>query len=482
MTALAHRSRRAPTRFAAALSGVGPFVLIAVAVVAVGIASTTPAFFRVAMAVPAAALIFATLLKSPRRAVIVLLVWLAVLGTVRRLLISSGASGDSDPLLLVAPAVVGLLVVVAARQGAFRDQTRLTKHVLILSALVLFAALNPLQGSLAGGAAGLLFVLVPVLWFWIGRSLLDDALLYRVLRLVACLSAGAATYGLYQVYVGFPAWDSQWLETKGYAALHVGASVRPFASFASAADYVAMLAIGILIWTLLLIQARRALAATVVLGLLGWAVTVASVRHTLVIVPITIGIVLAVARGFGLARTALTGIGALFLVGFVVTRFDASTVGGDQTSALLSRQVSGLSDPFNPSRSTLPGHIAALIGGVRDGLRNPVGHGLGTVTIANEKLGVGSSQRTDSDPSNVAIAMGLPGLLVYGAVVILALRLAFRQAQVERDFLTLAALGIVLITVLSWLAGGNYATAPLPWLVLGWLDRRSAAANAAITT
>jgi len=470
MTALAHDSKRRRHQ-PALLRGIGPFVALAVAVLAVGVASTSPRTLRLAVAFPVAALFAAVCLKSYRRTIVLLLIWLAVFGTLRRLLSASGALGDSDPLLLVAPVVVGLLVVLATRRGAFRDQTRLSNNVLILCGLVVLAALNPLQGGIAVGAGGLLFVMVPILWFWIGRALVDDALLTRVLRLISLLAVGAAGYGLFQTYRGFPKWDEKWIETKGYAALYVGDAIRPFASFSSSSEYVGLLAIGTVIWALQLRRADRRLPAVAALTVLTWAMTVASVRGALVVVPIALGMTFAASRGFGIGRTALTGVGALFVLGLIVSQFDAST----QTSALVSRQISGLSDPFDPQKSTLPLHVDALVKGLGVGLRNPVGHGLGVITIAGDKFGA-SNVSTDVDPSNVAVAMGIPGLLAYGAVVFVGLRLAFRRARHRRDLLTLATLGVALVTLFQWLNGGNYAVAPLPWLLLGWLDRPTPAA------
>ena len=468
-------SHRAPTtRADRSINSLTPLLIIVTAAIAVGVGTTSSTSARAAVAVPAAALLLAVCLTSPRRAVILLLMWLAVFGTVRRLLLPSGGSGGDDPLLLVAPVVLGLLVLISVHRGALSGQTRFTKSVLLLSGLVVAAALNPLQGGLAVGAGGLLFVLVPLLWFWVGRSLVDDALLIRILRLIGVLSALAAVYGLWQVYIGMPSWDQRWIDTKGYAALYVGRSVRPFASFASSSEYVGLLSIGMLLWALHLSTARRAVPAAAVLVVLGWAITVASVRHALVVVPVALGVTFAARHGYGIARTALVGATALVLLALAVSQFDATRVGGAQTSALLSRQVTGLSDPFNRETSTLPGHIGSLVGGVQAGFRNPLGLGIGVVTIANDRFGSSAIVQTDSDPSNVALAMGIPGLLAYGAVVVGGLKLAFRYARSSRDFLTLAALGISLVTVLSWLAGGNYAVAPLPWLVLGWLDRRAA--------
>ncbi|MDQ6945559.1 MAG: hypothetical protein M3256_04640, partial [Actinomycetota bacterium] len=141
-----------------------------------------------------------------------------------------------------------MLVAVAAKRGALRDRTRLTTAVLVLSGLVLLSTVNPLQGGLTVGAASLLFVLVPLLWFWLGRGFVTDRLLRRIFSVTAVVAAAAAIYGLFQVYVGFPSWDASWIVAKGYTALAVGASTRPFASFSNASEYVTFLAIGSVVW------------------------------------------------------------------------------------------------------------------------------------------------------------------------------------------------------------------------------------------
>lgn len=452
----------------------GGSALLVLVVAAVGLASTSPVLGAAAVALPATALLVGLCLYSPRAAVVLILVWLAVFGTIRRVLLY--ASNRNDPLLIVAPVVLGLLVLVATRKGAFVGQTRVTKSVILLTAVILFSALNPLQGGVGVGAAGLLFILVPPLWFWVGREILDDRLLARVLQLLSFLSLGAAIYGLFQVYKGFPWWDERWIQTKGYSALSVGTSIRPFASFASSAEYVGLLAIGTLIWALRIGRRGQTLPAILAIGILGWALTVASVRGALVIVPIALGMTLATSRGFGFGRTVLAGVAGLFVLGLAVSQFNGASVGGARTGALVSRQITGLTDPFNSKTSTLPIHVQALLTGISEGLHNPVGHGIGVITLAADKFG-GANQATDIDPSNVAIAMGLPGLVAYALVVVLGLRLAFQTARNNPSFLSLAALSITLVTLMQWLNGGNYAVAPLPWLVLGWLDGRRESPN-----
>ena len=260
--------------------------------VAAGVGAAFPSLLRPAVALTIAAVFVAACLKCPRHILVALVVWLAVFGTLRRLLLPAGASADADPLLLVAPAVAALLAVVAVGSGAFSNPTALSLTIAAFAALVAAAALNPLQGGLAVGAGGLLFVFVPLVWFWLGRAIIDEALLTKIFRLVAVLSLASAVYGLVQVYRGFPVWDQRWIDTKGYAALRIGESVRPFASFSSASEYVSFLAIGMLLWACRLQRRSSVLPSVAALAVLGWALSVASVRGALVVVPIALGMTL----------------------------------------------------------------------------------------------------------------------------------------------------------------------------------------------
>jgi hypothetical protein len=46
----------------------------------------------------------------------------------------------------------------------------------------------------------------------------------------------------------------------------------------------------------------------------------------------------------------------------------------------------------------------------------------------------------------------------------------------RRDALSLAALGILVITLGQWLNGGYYAVSALVWILLGWIAGKSRAA------
>ena len=76
---------------------------------------------HVLLALSVLPLIMAVVWTSPRATIWSLGVWLVALGLVRRLTGSGSSTGLGDPLLLVGPAVLVLLVVVASGRGAFRS-------------------------------------------------------------------------------------------------------------------------------------------------------------------------------------------------------------------------------------------------------------------------------------------------------------------------------------------------------------------------
>jgi hypothetical protein len=408
----------------------------------------------------AAALILAAGLVAPRSVLYGLVVWLAVLGLVRRVVSTSSQGSRLDPLLLVGPLALVFLVIVAARSGAFASMSALSKLVLALSALALLGCLNPLQGGIQTGLAGLLFMLVPMLAFWVGRGLVDDGSLSRLLKLVAAVAVGVAAYGLIQTFSHFPSWDEAWIRNSGYASLNVNGSLRPFGTLSSAQEYALFVAVGLGALFLFRSKLSRFPVLIAAGSVLAVAVFYASSRSVVVTLVLATGVALA-ARA---RLSALTGgiVAALLLAGVVLVASHYAS-GGSETSsttaALASHQLDGLANPFNSNSSTLVGHLDLGGQGLRSALVYPLGIGTGSVSIAAGKFGR-QAAGTELDPSNAAVALGVPGLIAYVGILVLGL-----------SALAIVALFVIVVTLFQWLNGGLYAIAPLPWLLLGWVDR-----------
>jgi hypothetical protein len=429
-------------------------------------------FVRLAIAASVAVLLIAVGFRSPRLLLYALLVWLPAFGMLRRLVTTLGSAGPlGDPLLLVAPVAWVLLAAVAVSRGALRHRTALATTVLVLTGLLTVSAVNPLQGGLTVGLAGLLLVVPPMLAFWVGRSLVDDRTLRKVIVLVAWLALPAAAYGLVQTFAGFPSWDARWIVENGYAALNVGGTIRPFSSFASSAEYAGFLAVGVITWLALGRNALRLPLALTAVALLGTALWLESSRGILVLTLAAVWLLFAARRGLSLRWALLGGAALLIALPWLVGRVAPAQFASDPTGSLSAHQTQGLTDPFG-QQSTLPGHITMVTDGIRQAITNPLGSGVGAVTSAAGKFG-GVVGGTEADPGNAAVAAGALGLVAYILTVFRGLPLAYRIAARRRDIVAMAALGILSVIFLQWLNGAQYAVAPLPWLVLGWLDRQT---------
>ncbi len=450
-------------------------VALVVAAILAGAALAHPSLTQVVLLVAVLPIVLALAVRSPRSLILALAGWLVVMGTLRRLLLGQGSTTLlGDPLLLVEPAVMVLLAAVAWGRGAGRDRTLLAKAVLVLCGLALVEAVNPLQGGLKVGLGGLLFVLVPLLGFWVGRSLCDDSTMRRMLIVLGVLAVPAAAYGLAQTYVGFPSWDTRWIQANGYAALNVGGVIRAFGSFSSSAEYASFLGVGIAIWFALARRPQTLPVALVAVALLGTAVFLESSRGVVVLAVVAIGVMAAALVRVRLVPAALWGLGALGLLLLAASHLGhGAAASTGTTGALVAHQVGGLAQPFNSQNSTLGIHMSEMVSGLKAAFTAPVGHGTGSITLAASKFG-GAAQGTEVDPSNAGEAFGLPGLIAYLVVALSGLAGAYRVAAARRDFVAVAVLGLLAVTFLQWLNGGQYAVAWLPWLALGWVDRTRA--------
>jgi hypothetical protein len=447
----------------------------------VGVLVTHDQFLAVVLLAGLVPLAIAFAVTSPSTSLVVLILWTAVLGSARRI-VEAVANENStvvgEPLLVVGPFIVVLLFLVARHRGALRHRSPLGQSVYWLTALVLLETANPLQGGVRVGVGGLLLLLPPLLMFWVGRGLTQTVLLGRLLGLVGGLSVAGAIYGLVQQFVGFPSWDESWIalvSKSSYIALNVGGVIRSFSSFASAQEYSLYLGVGLVVWLAIGLRATRIVFVLPFVALVAVAEFLISGRSAIVSTVAAVGVMLC-ARGGLRGPTALVGgIAAVALLSVVAGQFSVGSAAprsanASTTSALIGHQLGGLGNPFNSSTSTLTGHLERVWQGIEEGFTQPLGHGTGSTSAAS--AGSGASVATEIDISNSSAGFGLAGLALYLLVLFRAISWAYSLAKRRKDTVTLATLGILLVTINQWLNGGLYSTSILIWLCMGWLDRQ----------
>lgn len=454
--------------------------LVAAAVLAIGLllgyAIAAPATARIVLGVAVGGLLVAWVFVDRNKAIPAVVVYLVLLGGLRRWLsFQLGSLSNADPLLAVGPLVTAALFLVAARRGAFRDRNRLTSVVLLISVLGVLGALNPLQGSFAAALPGLVIFMVPILWFWIGRTLIDDHKLAQIYKIVGALAAVAAVYGIAQSVGFFFEFDQFWVDAveDTYVSIKVGRGVvRGFGFASSAAEYGKLLGLAIVIYGAHFLTRRTGsrLVYPAVAGLLGVALLFSALRTTTVLTVVACGVIYGARKGASITRVLCLGVaGVVVLV--VGLSLLGPRFGEDNVGILVERQVSGLSDPLNPGESTLGTHGFLVVRAVQGAITTPTGQGTATITIAGKRFG--ESQAGDMDAADAAIAFGVVGIYAY---VMLCWRLGLRAYEVairRRDWLALAALGVGIVSSLQWLNGGLYTIGPLAWMTFGWLDRKA---------
>jgi hypothetical protein len=78
---------------------------------------------------------------------------------------------------------------------------------------------------------------------------------------------------------------------------------------------------------------------------------------------------------------------------------------------------------------------------------------------------------TENDPGNAGEGFGLLGLVLYVMILAFGIAATYRLASDRRDAVGLAAIGLIVVTLLQWLDGDLYSVTWLVWLALGWVDR-----------
>lgn len=475
-------SREGP---AGAIGVIGAAVVVAVAMLLV-LPSARWSVWAVAV-VLAAALAWVCW-TAPRVGVVVVLGWLFVLGGARRVVAWQLVDVAKDPLLLVGPAGLAVLTLHAARRGAFRGLTLLAGLVAALSVVCVAGVLNPRQDGLLVGLAGLLFWLVPMVWFWVGRALVDDRLFDRVILVVALAGLVSAVVGLTQEVAGFPPWDLQWIRERGYAALYVGGphAARSFGLAASAVEFALIVALGAFVFGLFAARnvRRRDLRCVVVDGgallLCGAALVVSGVRTAIVMLALAVAACVLVRLRpsvgvlVGLAALVVAGYAALWLV-------PADQWSQDGAAGSVRRIVLGLRNPFDRDDSTLLGHVDLVERGLRDGIDRPLGSGTGSTNLAGERFS-DSAVDTEFDVSNGAVAFGVVGIVLTSAILAVGMATAFVAAWRVPDRRRLAVLGVLLLSFRFWWNGGHYFVSAVLWVGLGWLDATRRPARRASST
>jgi hypothetical protein len=429
-------------------------------------------------------IILATYMASRSAAICMTIVYLLFLGDIRRIWNWIYGFPDNDPLIIVGAFFAFFVAVPIFFRLRISDTV--SKLCLGLLLVMLLQVFNPAQGGLLVGITGMIYLMTPVLWFWIGRTYGTEALLRTLLQKILVPAAMLASiYGYYQTTVGIPPWQSAWVAHVGtsYEALHLSHSIRAIGFSPSSSEYTNMLGMATIVALTGLIAGRKIMLIPVLVLLP--SLFLGGSRGTFVRVLFAAAMCFAFAgqkKGLSTARlVSAVGLGACGLA-LVLSGYGNATEGKPKNAAdaAIAHQVQGLSDPLH---STAVGHAGEIIRGASLGAQHPAGFGLGSTSIAS-KFSEGSDSdviASEFDLTDAFIALGLPGGVLYLSFIVYMYRASVRYITFGPKDISLPVFGFLAAFLGDWLFPGEYGNGPILWLaagcVVGAVIRADAAAK-----
>jgi len=465
-------SRRRSSSFASRTGLIAGFLLF------IGLAAIMAAFFfgqeRMAITGAITFVLLALALVDIRLTILGVFAFLVVLGDLRRLLIPVAGWSGTDPLLLIAPGISVILLGHLLATQRLNLRSLLSRWMLLFTGVMFLQIFNPVQGGLAVGIAGAIFLIVPTFWFWIGQAYGTPALARTLFYyLLVPLSIPAVAMGFIQLFNGYLPYQKEWYRIAGYAAIGTDInSLRPISLFVNITEYLIFLSIVVVLLTAALMHKKAArsfkLTALVLIPVCTASILLAGSRGP-VVMSITVIALLWALRGKTirawvprLALALLLGGGGLV---WGLTHAGNVESQNEQIADNLARQAD-----LVETGGTTGIHLELAWQGIRYGIENPLGGGIGSITRAATKFG-GTKLSSEVDITNMFMATGVGGGIIYLVLIIIAATSAIRYWHRERSLIAYGIVGVLAVTGMAWLSAGNYLITPLVWLVIGILDR-----------
>jgi len=400
--------------------------------------------------------------------------FLAFLGGLRRFLIPYVGWAGFEPLLLVAPILTGLYFssLVARRKIAY--DTPIAKCIFWMVVIMLLQVFNPRQGGLMVGVAGIIYLLVPLLWYYIGRNVATQQSVQILLKVVVIIAVLSAADGLRQTFSGLNETEKYWLNValgNSSVIYHFGPLIRGFGFSTSAEEYAFLLGIGVVLcWTRFVTGSRLAL---IPLPLFACAIFWESSRSVMVATVFTCAIIWSMLTRN--SKIMLVRLVIALILGAVGLSWSMQAIKEQhlatediKSRALIQHNVDGV---LNVGNSTAVAHSNEVVQGILSALINPFGRGLGATTIAGTKFASGSeAYSTEFDISDAFAGLGLVGGILYVVILCRVFYIGIRRWMVDRNPLYLCIVAIMIIIIGRWMNGANGTVSMLAWSLAGYLD------------
>jgi hypothetical protein len=492
MTSIAHAEMAPPRRstllWLAPLQAAAVFTVVAIA----SGAQTLRAWLCTALVW----LLGLPLLVSLQAGLFAMMLFEPLRGVIRRAQYLFVDYSSEDPIHVITPivTVIAFAMLVKTQRLTIFRASPLASWVSLLGLIYVVEILNPLQGGILVGVSGAMFVLVPLLWFYFGQAA-NERFMRNALGLIVVLGLLTSLYGIYQLVFGYPSFEQYWIDnTEFYNSIAVGNIERALATFSSAEEWGRYTEIGAIVafgfaagskkW-----GARGGWFAAGVL-LTGF---VALTGQRAAVFGLAAGLVVLVvlgARSFprALARVALLLVPVVLFAVFIRAPDEEDMLkhDDDQTVAtVLSHTERGVLKPAKEESFQIRLKNWAYL--VTDIIPyRPLGAGVGAGSLSESRFSDSYDlPPIDSSIFRNAIAVGIPGVLLFIWILMRATWFSWRSARRpttddENAHLKRIVSAMFVAIVLNSIFGMTftlYSVAPIAWLLIGWISSQAATSN-----
>jgi len=344
-----------------------------------------------------------------------LLVYYALVGLIRRLMYVYERHVRFDPLSVAHDFLVAfffILILLTKKEKVLESlkKDRLFGVAVFLLLVEILQIFNPLQGNVFVGMGGAKFIIIPFLGFFIGY-LLDGLEFEGLWKLMLVVGVATALYGWKQVFWGYASFEMKWWRSVDYLSLRIPGGIRPISTFPSAAEYAHFSWMVALVALHYVSQRKYRVLTGVLFAFFIVSLFLSAVRLAFFSFVLGFSLYLHFSIRDRIKRVFFDILYLSFLLCMVMffyfgegLFYSMGKVGG---TFLHMRE--GILYPFAPN-STFWGHYAAWKHAISHFIKNPLGYGLGSSTIAGTKF-LGTHIWTESDVLSTIVATGIAGMI-----------------------------------------------------------------------
>lgn len=448
--------------------------VVLIALFVIGILSNNAGNVRALLFLSLFLLTFSCLMIVKERIISFLIVYLALMGLIRRVLIPIAGWSSFDPLLILGPSITVVMAISLFWENKkvySLERKKPDKLMLTLFIIGCIQVANPLSGGLTSGLIASMYIIIPWLWYFIAFYRFNQENIKTIFNIIEIVGTLVALYGLYQTFYGILPFEQSWVDITGYAALYLAEdTVRAFGTFPSAQEFVFFTMMTFMVSITKLIMTKRYILHLPVVLISLLSIFFASSRTIIFFMALAVFVVLVLSKKSILAKliTSISSIIIFYTIWTSLPFLNPTWFGAAEPA--VTHMVEGLVDPLAEDQTGL-GHIERFVDGMKSILTNPIGHGIASITKAADKGSSVEAMSTEIDISNMIVALGAGGL-VYILVIIVTLIKGMLLTSKKRSVELVTILGMLIGSLGQWLNGGFYLVPIIIWSLVGYIHNQ----------